>query len=162
MFDYFIGSNSALWRVIDGRLNDGKIYSSKEPHEHKVFVKIIRGFFVASSLGISAKNLWDESLIEKSNLCTYEEYLDFWRAVSTKDGGRYDASNIYLWMQIVDVVNAICRDLFLSNWEPFDAKHVTIDDGKNHFNGKMGRFHTAVLKPTQLIRDNRRGFVFHT
>jgi hypothetical protein len=69
---------------------------------------------------------------------------------------------IFLWQMLVDVVNSLCHDLFLSNWESQEEKHVTADDDKYHFNGRMGFYDTCGLKPSQFIREIGRGFVFHT
>ena len=102
-------------------------------------------------------------MIDKTLLSTNKEYITFWETVSKRDhGGRFDVTNDYLWLKVVDLLNTTCRDLCLRNWDPFAQKYVTIDDDKSHFNGKMGYYNTAGLKPTQLVRDNRRGFVFHT
>jgi hypothetical protein len=162
LLDAFIGANSALWHIINDHLNDGKAYLNSSPLRHEVFKKIMGTFFVASSLRISAKTLYDDALIDKSKLCSYEEYLAFWKAITMRDSQRYDSSKIYLWQLVVDVVNSLCRDFFLSNWESQEEKHVTADDDKYHFNGRMGFYDTCGLKPSQFTRENRRGFVFHT
>ena len=87
----------------------------------------------------------------------------FRESVSKRDhGARFDVTNDYLWLKVLDLLNTTCCDICLRNWDPFAQKYVTIDDDKSHFNGKMGYYNTAGLKPTQLVRDNRRGFVFHT
>jgi len=163
LFDLHFGSNSRLWIVIDEALNGGGIYHASDPLTHDRFLKIMGSFFCASSFGLSATALWSEPLINTKDFCSYEEYTLFWKNLTKADHEkRYDSSIEYTWMKILDVINQTCRIIFLRNWEPYQQKCVTIDDDKVHYNGKMGHYKTAGLKPTQLVRDNRRGFVFHT
>lgn len=163
LLELFFGPRSALWKVLDDNLNGCQLYTIDQPLTHAVFKKIMGTFFVASSLGISAKRLWNDPFIDQSDLCTHDEYIKFWKFVSKRDmDKRFDVSIDYLWLKVLDTINQLCRDLFLRNWDPYREKFITIDDDKLHFNGKMGYFKTAGLKATQLVRDNRRGFVFHT
>ena len=61
------------------------------------------------------------------------------------------------------MVNDLCHDMFLTNYLSNKTKVITIDDDKDHFNClDMNWDETAGLKPTQHVRDNRRGFTFHT
>ena len=163
LVDFIFGPTSALWKIFNDNLNGSRIYHPKDPLTHEVFKKIIGSFFTASSLGLSSSDLWGEDTIKSSHLCTHEQYLTFWKAITTRDhSSRHDSSTDYLWLKVLDQVNTVCRDLFLRGWEPHQTKFVTIDDDKTHYNGKMGFYNTAGLKPTQLVRDNRKGFVFHT
>jgi len=162
LFEFITGPSSSLWRIIDLSLNDGKLYTSATPLTHTIFQKVLKTFYVASSFSTSTTSLYNNTFIDTSLLATEEDYKKFWKAVSVRDKERYDASQQYLWQRIQDDINALCRDLFLSNWPSYVKKYVTVDDDKDHYNGKMGWFNTAGLKPTQFVRDNRRGFVFHT
>ena len=163
LFDLLFGPDSRLWKVFDESLNGGGIYSSNQHLSHDRFLKIIGSFFCASSLGLSATAIWSEPLINTTNFCSFEEYKLFWMNITTLDHHqRFDPSFEYIWLKVLDEINYVCRILFLRNWESFDRKYLTIDDDKVHFNGNMGHYMTAGLKPTQLVRDNRRGFIFHT
>jgi len=158
LYDLVFGTNSWLWKVVDQTLNHGGIYLESHPLSHERFLKIIGSFFCASSLGLSATAIWSEPLLDTSEFCTFEEYTLFWKNVTKADHGkRYDVSTEYLWMKMVDVINQLCRTIFLRDWEPYQQKCITIDDDKVHYNGNMGHYSTAGLKPNQLVRDNRRG-----
>jgi len=138
LLDFIIGPTSEIWHLVDSHLNGSRIYPPSKPLTHEVFRRVVGSFFIASSLGMSSKGLWDEPIIDKSSLCTYEEYIAFWKAVSTHDHmDRFDVSQNYLWLELLDQVNSICRLFFLRNWHPHVEKFITIDDDKNHFNGKM-------------------------
>ena len=156
--DLIFGRNSLLWIAIDEALNGGGFYSPSQPLTHDRFLKIMGSFFCATSLGLSSTSIWSEPLLNTSEFCTLYEYTSFWNNITKADHEkRYDDSIEYCWMKILDVINHLCRTLFLRNWEPYQQKYITIDDDKVHYNGNMGHYSTAGLKPTQLVRDNRRG-----
>jgi hypothetical protein len=75
----------SLWHVIDTHLNDEKTYLFSAPLKHDLCKKIVGTFFVASSIHISAKTSYNDPLTGKFLLCTYEEYLVFWKARSVTD-----------------------------------------------------------------------------
>jgi len=153
-----------LWRVVDVSLNHHrKCYSSTDPLTIDGFKKILATFFIASSFGISTENLYSDRWISHTNLATKDEYIRFWRICSERDHDRFDPSKVYFWQKLLDEINELCRDLFLNDWPPYHQKHITIDDDKVHYNSHdMGYSDTSGLKPSQFVRENRKGFTFHT
>jgi hypothetical protein len=57
--------------------------------------------------------LCDGALIDKSKLCSYEEYLAYWKVITVWDSQRNDSLKFYLWQMVVDVVNFLFRNFYL-------------------------------------------------
>jgi hypothetical protein len=151
-----------LWNIVGPCLNEKELYPTTNPLEQPLFEKILLTFFVASSFNMSTVEIFHNDFIHQENLCSQQQYIYFWKAIRKHDSCNYDESAVYLWQLIVDEINKICRNLFLLNFPSHIQKNVTVDDDKDHFNGKMNYLNTSGLKPNQFVRDNRRGFTLHT
>lgn len=126
------------------------------------FKKIILTFYFISSFEMSTTDFFDNDNIIKSRFCTRSEYCNFWSIIHEFDSRPYDVSHRMVWRELLKGVNSLCQNLFLNNFQSDKRKTILIDDDKDHYNGKKGWAESGGLKPTQHVRDNRRGFTYHT
>jgi len=151
-----------LWMIIDSILNNRDcFYTFDRPLTKVMFEKILMTFFVSSSFSSSITDIYENEFIIKTDFCSKSEYITFWKAVADHDSNMYDESRFF-WQILCDEINKLCRDLFLMNWPFFASKLITIDDDKDHSNGRMKHLENSGLKGSQFVRDNRRGFTCHT
>lgn len=160
LIDYFV---SALWPILDEKLNDGTHYTNDNAFSKETFERILMTFFFASSLSISTGDLYDTPLLNTELLSKKVEYMKFWDSITKLDHIKHDVQNVYLWQKIQTKVNDLCRELFLVGYNSADIRMVTIDDDKFEYNSKKkDNSLTSALKLTQFVRANRKGFNFHT
>jgi len=157
LINFFFGK---FWLKVDGII--GRSYPPGNPLDQSTFYRILITFLLMSNFHQSATSFFGCDFIKLDGRCTNQQYFQFWNTINIRDGGNFDESISYTCQQLIDEMNSICRDLFLKGYNPGEMKNVTIDDDKDHFNGAMRWSETSGLKPTQFVRDNRRGFTFHT
>ena len=57
-----------------------------------------------------------------------------------------------------EILNNICRNLFITDWSVNNKLSIVIDNNKHHINMKLA---SDNLKNTRHVRDNRQGLICH-
>jgi len=146
---------SRLWEKIGSSISFSAMTESS-------FSKNVITFFFISSFGMSCSDFYTNDFIQKTMCSTHADYKQFWKLFYDLDTGKHDESKLYSWQRLMDIINELCRELFLANYDINNRKFITVDDDKDHYAGKMSWNETSGLKPSQFVRENRRGFTFHT
>jgi hypothetical protein len=160
IMDLIFGSDSKLWKELDGRLNG--VGNDGEKMDHALFLKNLVTFFLAGAYHESTTSMYSGvSFLDKEKFASKEEYVQFWKRMSDCDRiSDDDEESIPLWQGVQDALNKTLRDLFIVGVKEFvDRPSVTIDDDKMHYSIRNKKGNTDGLKLTQHVRDNRKGFV---